>query len=55
MLKKTSDYFEEDARQKIKIASKIMPILFFLPVAIIVAYIIISMGSGIFSNLTSIK
>jgi type II secretory pathway component PulF len=51
MLKKTSDYFEEEARHRIKVLSKLLPVLFFLPVAIVVAYIIITMGSSIFSTL----
>ena len=55
MLKKTSDYFEDDARQRIKVISKLLPILFFLPIAIFVGYVIISMGSNIFSGLQNIK
>jgi type II secretory pathway component PulF len=55
MLKKTSDFLEDDARHKIQVISKLLPILFFLPIAGFVAYIIISMGSSIFSGLDSIK
>lgn len=55
MLKKTSDYFEEDARQRIKVISKLLPIVFFLPIAIVVGYIIISMGSNIFAGLQNVK
>ncbi len=55
MLKKTSDYLEEDARHKIQLISKILPIVFFLPIAVFVGYVIISMGSSIFSGLENIK
>jgi type II secretory pathway component PulF len=55
MLKKTSDFLEDDARHKIQVISKLLPILFFLPIAGFVGYIIISMGSSIFSGLDSIK
>ena len=55
MLKKTSDYLEDDARHKIQVISKLLPILFFLPIAAFVGYVIISMGSSIFSGLESIK
>ncbi|HAE40780.1 MAG TPA: hypothetical protein DCG57_19420 [Candidatus Riflebacteria bacterium] len=55
MLKKTSDYLEDDARHKIQLISKLLPILFFLPIAGFVGYIIISMGSSIFSGMESIK
>ncbi|EKD83976.1 MAG: hypothetical protein ACD_39C00327G0002 [uncultured bacterium] len=55
MLKKTSDYLEDDARHKIKVISKLLPILFFLPIAAFVGYVIISMGSSIFSGLEGIK
>lgn len=55
MLKKTSDYFEEDARQRIKVLSKLLPIIFFLPIAVFVGYVIITMGSGIFAGLQGIK
>ncbi len=55
MLKKTSDFLEDDARHKIQVISKLLPILFFLPIAGFVAYVIISMGTSIFSGLESIK
>ncbi len=55
MLKKTSDYLEEDARHKIKLISKLLPIVFFLPIAVFVGYVIITMGSSIFSGLENIK
>ncbi len=55
MLKKTSDFLEEDARHKIKVVSKLLPILFFLPIAAFVAYIVITMGSSIFSGISDIK
>jgi type IV pilus assembly protein PilC len=51
MLKKTAQYFEDDARQRIKVLTKLLPILFFLPIALIVAYVVITMGSGILSGL----
>lgn len=55
MLKKTSDYLEEDARHKVKLISKLLPIIFFLPIAVFVGYVIITMGSSIFSGLENIK
>jgi len=55
MLKKTSDFLEDDARHKIQVISKLLPIVFFLPIAGFVAYVIISMGTSIFSGLDSIK
>lgn len=55
MLKKTSDYLEEDARHKIKVVSKLLPIIFFLPIAIFVGYIVISMGSSIFSGIGNMQ
>ncbi|GAB4280038.1 MAG: type II secretion system F family protein [Candidatus Rifleibacteriota bacterium] len=55
MLHKSSDLFEEDARHGIKVLCKILPIVFFLPIAIIMAFMIISTGSTIFSGLPKIK
>ncbi|GEM_PF-4066850 len=51
MLKKTSDYFEEDARNRIKLISKLLPVVFFIPIAIFVACVIISTAGKIMTGL----
>lgn len=51
MLKKTANYFEEDSRHRIKVITKLLPIFFFLPIALLMAYMIITLGTGIFESL----
>lgn len=53
MLRKTSDYFEEDAKHRIGILTKLMPIVFFLPVAIYMAWMLVNFGTSVYSTALS--
>jgi type IV pilus assembly protein PilC len=53
MLEKTAVYFEDDAKYRLKLISKLLPVLIFVPIAIYVGYVIITYGSGMMSGVTS--
>jgi type IV pilus assembly protein PilC len=55
LLEKTAVYFEDDARHRIKILTKLLPIFVFLPIAIYVGYVVVTFGTKILSGLDAIK
>lgn len=52
MLEKTANKFDEDAQYRIKVLSKVLPIIIFLPVGIYAASMIIEVGKKLFSGVT---
>lgn len=53
MLRKTSDYFEEDAKHRIGIVTKLLPVVFFLPVALYMAWMLVNLGTSVYSSALS--